>query len=255
MLKLSKFAVVSWGAAALLAFSGVSFAGDTAITANVKNGKKIFENGKPDAGVSACNSCHGPKAMGNDAMGTPRLANIGYVYVVKQLTDFSKDKRTPSGLGMVMNGFAKALTVQERRDISAYVNTLPKSHETSDLKALKEGGTAVGVGYKGKLIVAYGSDGVSACKSCHGYNGRGAAPVYPKIGQQKFVYLVNQLHNWRDGSRTNDPMGQMRAIAKHLSDDDILNAATYLSQAPESTEGNGYSIENEMVLKNIKIVK
>lgn len=255
MLKLSKFAVVSWGTAALLAFSGVSFAGEAAVTANVTNGKKIFENGKPDAGVSACNSCHGPKAMGNDGMGTPRLANLGYVYVVKQLTDFAEDKRTPSGLGMVMNGFAKALTVQERRDISAYVNTLPKSDDLSDMKALKEGGTAVGVAYKGKVLVAYGSDKISACKTCHGFNGRGADPVYPKIGQQKFVYLVNQLHNWRDGSRANDPMGQMRAIAKKLSDEDILNAANFLSQAPESTEGNGHEIENEMVLKNVKIVK
>lgn len=256
MLRLSKLAMVCWGTAALLAFSGVSFAGDAPVTANVSNGKKIFENGKPDAGVTSCNTCHGDKAMGNDDMGTPRLANIGYVYVVKQLTNFADDKRTPAGLGAVMNGFAKSLTEQERRDISAYVNTLPKSSERSDLAALKTAGTPVGESYKGKILVRYGVENkVSACQSCHGFDGRGADPVYPKIGQQKFVYLTNQLKNWRDGSRANDPAGQMRAIAKNLTDDDINNAAGYLSQAEDSTPGDSLEVDNETVMKNVKLIK
>lgn len=256
MLRLSKLAMVSWGAVALLAFSGVSFAAETAVTANVTNGKNIFENGKADGTVTACNTCHGDKAMGNDDMGTPRLADIGYVYVVKQLTNFAEDKRVPEGLGAAMNGFAKALTEQERRDVAAYVNTLAVPSEKSDLAALKAGGTAVGVAYKGKILVRYGVENkVSACMTCHGFDGRGADPVYPKIGQQKFVYLTNQLKNWRSGARTNDPMGQMRAIAKNLTDEDINDAATYLSQAQDSTPGDGYAINNEMVLKNVKIVK
>lgn len=262
MLSLSKLAMVCWGAAAMLAFSGASFAEDAPVTANVSNGKNIFANGKPDGSVPACSSCHGEKAMGNDDMGTPRLANIGYVYVVKQLTNFAEDKRTPQGLGAVMNGFAKALTPQEKRDISAYVNTLPLSGERSDLAALKAAGTPVGEAYKGKILVRYGGK-VSACQTCHGFDGRGADPVYPKIGQQKFVYLTNQLRNWRagaadpkaDGARSNDPLGQMRAIAKHLTDDDIVNAATYLSQADDSTPGDGMEIDNQMVMKNVKISK
>ncbi len=256
MLRLSKLAMVSWGTAALLAFSGAGFAADSAVTASVSNGKNIFENGKPDAGVTACVTCHGEKAMGNDDMGTPRLANLGYVYIVKQLTNFAEDKRTPEGLGAVMNGFAKSLSEQEKRDISAYVNTLPRSGERSDLAALKTAGTPVGEAYKGKILIRYGVVGkVSACQSCHGFDGRGADPVYPKIGQQKFVYLTNQLKNWRAGTRTNDPMGQMRAIAKNLTDDDINNAATYLSQADDSTPGDGMEIDNQMVMKNVKLTK
>ena len=77
----------------MLAFSGASFAEEGAVTANVTNGKNIFENGKGDS-VPACATCHGDKAMGNDAMGSPRLANVGYVYIVKQLTNFAEDKRT-----------------------------------------------------------------------------------------------------------------------------------------------------------------
>lgn len=256
MLRLSKLAMASWGTAALLAFSGVSFAADEAVTANVANGKKLFENGKPDGTVTACNTCHGEKAMGNDDMGTPRLANIGYVYIVKQLTNFAEDKRVPEGLGAAMNGFAKALTVQERRDVAAYVSTLSVPSEMSDLAALKAAGTPVGVPYKGKLIVRYGIEHkVTGCSTCHGFDGRGADPVYPKIGQQKFVYLTNQLKNWRAASRTNDPMGQMRAVAKNLTDEDINDVATYLSQAASSTPGDGYEINNETVMEKVKIVK
>ena len=58
------------------------------------------------------------------------------------------------------------------------------------------------------------------------------------IGGQKFVYLTNQLKKWRDGSRANDPMGQMQAVAKNLSDEDIRNVATFLTSAPRTTVGN-----------------
>jgi len=249
---------VCCGAVALLAFSGASFAEGGAVTANLTSGKNIFENGKPDGSVAACSGCHGEKAMGQDAMGTPRLANIGYAYVVKQLTDFASGKRVaPAGsLGEAMTGFAKALSDQEKRDVAAYVNSLPKTSDPSDLKALKEGGTAVGEAYKGKIIVQYGIEGkVSACVTCHGYNGRGADPVYPKIGEQKYVYLTSQLAHWRDGSRANDPMGQMRAVAKNLTDEDINNAATYLTQAPESSAGDGMDVGNQSVMEKVHVVK
>lgn len=253
MRKLSNLAMACLGAVAMLSFSGVTFA-EGAVKVNVANGKNIFENGKADAGVAACATCHGEKALGNDAMGAPRLSHLGYVYVVKQLTDFSADKRTGNDVGAVMNGFAKALSEQERRDVAAYVNTLAKASEPSDLGALKAEGKPVGEAYKGQILVRYGrtgDKGVSACSSCHGFNGRGADPVYPKIGQQKYVYLVNQLTHWRDGSRSNDPKGQMRAMAKNLSDEDINNVAAFLSQASDSTAGGGMEVGNQTVLNNI----
>jgi cytochrome c553 len=255
MRNLSNLAIVCWGAVAMLAFSGASFAEEGAVTANVTNGKNIFENGKTDTGVPACATCHGDKAMGIDAMGTPRLANIGYVYIVKQLTNFAEDKRKDLTLDQ-MNGIAKGLSVQDRRDLAAYENSFPRDPELSDLKDLKANGTVVGEPYKGQILVRYGIEGKSsACQSCHGFNGRGSDPVYPKIGQQKYVYLINQLTHWRDGSRANDPMGQMQAIARTLSDEDIHNAAAFLSQAADSTIGDGMEIENKTVMKNVKIVR
>ena len=204
---------------------------------NVENGKNIFMNGKGD--VPACNSCHGQDGMGDDAMGTPRLAGQGYVFLVKQMEDFAADKRMDTTM-FIMNTNAKGLSAQDRKDVSAYAASLSKELVSSDLNQVKELGHPVGQRYLGKGLVNYGAvkRGIPSCYSCHGYNGRGAAPVYPMIGGQKYVYLVSQMKKWRDGSRANDPMGQMRAVAKNLTDDDIHNVATFLTTAPRTTMGN-----------------
>ncbi|MGC2456388.1 MAG: c-type cytochrome [Gallionellaceae bacterium] len=212
---------------------GTAYAGNDVAT-NIANGEKIFTEGKGDA--SACQGCHGEKALGNDSMGAPRLANIGIYYVNKQLNDFAADRRIPSGLGAVMNGFAKALTEQDRHDVAVYVNSLDYQIENSDLKGLADaGGDPIGNPEPGKEIVTHGVKGkVPPCQDCHGFNGRAAR--FPMLNQQRYVYLVNQLHNWRDDSRANDPevdkVGIMRGIAKKLSDDDIRNIAAFLSTAP-----------------------
>lgn len=216
-----------------------SWARDSA--GNIATGETIFNEGKGDA--TACQGCHGANALGNDSMGAPRLANIGQVYIIKQLANFANDERTPAGMGVVMNGIAKALSEQDRRDIAAYLDSLEYALEPSDLKSLANDGTKVGDPDLGKKIVIQGIKGkVPPCQDCHGFNGR--APHIPAINQQKYVYLVNQMNAWRDDSRTNDPMvskvGIMRGIAKKLTDEDIANVAAFLSTAPRVSPDEGF---------------
>jgi cytochrome c553 len=211
---------------------GTALAGND-VSTNIANGEKIFTEGKGDA--SACQGCHGPTALGMDAMGAPRLANLGIYYIEKQLNDLANDRRVPSGMGAVMPGFAKALTEQDRHDVAVYVNSLEYQIENSDLKGIADGGETVGDPALGKVIVEHGVKGkVPPCQDCHGFNGRAAR--FPMINQQRYVYLNNQLHNWKDDSRANDPevdgVGIMRGIAKKLSEDDMRNIAAYLSTAP-----------------------
>ena len=230
-----KWLSTSVGAAAMAGMSVLAVA--EGVSVNLENGKTIFTQGKGD--VPACNSCHGQDGMGDDNLGTPRLAGQIYQFVVKQLEDFATDKRMDETM-FVMNANAKGLSPQDRRDVAAYVNSLPATNNFSNREELKANGHQVGETHLGKAIVLYGiaEKNVPACKSCHGHNGRGVDPIYPKIGQQKFVYLVNQLKRWRDGSRANDPLGQMRAVAKNLSDEEIASVAAYLVDAPETTLGN-----------------
>lgn len=263
MFKTSRVTVV---AALVAIFSASAYASAEFVpktVGNLENGKKIFLEGKqivshPDAGkepvaaqaaeaqagieVPACITCHGEKGMGEDSMGTPRLAGQGYTFLVKQLTDFAQDKRIDTTMG-VMNMNAKGLSVQERQDVAAYLssqNAAEISPEGSDLEAVKALGVPVGQTHLGKSLAQYGAPerGIPACHSCHGYNARGAFPVYPFLSGQKYVYLVNQLKKWRDESRTNDPLAQMRGVAKKMSDDDIYNVAAFLTNADRTTMGN-----------------
>jgi cytochrome c553 len=214
------------------------FAGDASmnIRADVANGQTIYNEGKGDA--TACVGCHGEKALGMDAMGAPRLANIGQIYVIKQFADFAADKRIPAGAGAAMNGIARALNEQDRRDVAAYLDSFEYETEPSDLKALAADGGKVGNPNTGKNIVTKGiKPVVPPCQDCHGFSGR--APLIPAIHQQKYVYLVNQLNSFRDGSRSNDQeiykVGIMRGIANKLSDENIADIAAYLSTVTSLT--------------------
>lgn len=206
---------------------------------NVENGENIYMNGKGDT-VPACMTCHGETGMGDDAMGTPRLAGQGYAFVVKQLKDFATGKREDTTM-YIMNANAEALTDAEMRDLAAYVNGLDYlSLAVSDMALMKDLEIPVGVRYLGKGLAQHGAPdrGIPACHSCHGYNGRGAAPLYPVIGGQRYPYLVSQLKKWRDGSRANDPMSQMQVVARKMTDDDIHNVSAFLNSAPRTTMGN-----------------
>jgi len=214
---------------------------------SLENGKKIFTEGK--GSVPACNSCHGEAGMGNDMMGTPRLAGQVAPFIIKQLEDFATDKRTDTTM-FVMNANAKGLSPQDRVDVAVYVNSLPATSDISNLAELKSSGTDVGQPYLGKIIVTYGIEekGIPACRSCHGFNGRGVDPIYPKLQQQKYVYLMNQLKKWREGTRTNDPLSQMQKVARKMSDADMMNAAAFLAGAPETTMGNSRIPEQHIPL-------
>jgi cytochrome c553 len=221
--------------AAVLQSPAIHAAGATAnARADVANGETIYNQGKGD--TTACAGCHGEKALGMDAMEAPRLANIGQMYTIKQLDDYAAGKRNDPGNGAVMNDVAKSLNVQDRLDVAAYLNTLEYATEPSDLKALAAEGNKIGNPRDGKTIMTKGIKPlVPACQDCHGLSGR--AQNVPAIHYQKYVYLVNQLKRYRDGSRSNDKKiyknGIMRGIAKNLSDENIADISAYLTSVTD----------------------
>ncbi len=58
----------------------------------VEAGRKIFEEGVPDANVPACAACHGADAHGQDQV--PRLAGQLYPYLLDELTDWQHGHRS-----------------------------------------------------------------------------------------------------------------------------------------------------------------
>ena len=65
------------------------------------------------------------------------------------------------------------------------------------------------------------------CQVCHGADGIGTNPEVPNLAGESVTYLSKQLKAFRSGKRDH---AQMSIIAKGLSDEDIINVATYYSE-------------------------
>ena len=91
----------------------------------VAEGRRIFEDGVPDANVAACAACHGPDATGRDQF--PRLAGQLNTYIIKVLNNWSKERGqipTRPDVSAVMQPVAHSLTRSQVEAVAAYVSTL-----------------------------------------------------------------------------------------------------------------------------------
>ncbi len=91
----------------------------------VAGGKKVYEEGLPDANVPPCALCHGPEAKGNGPF--PRLAGQLNDYILNKLLNWNKergqdpDKRDTSA---IMQPIAHSLTKSQIEAVAAYLNYL-----------------------------------------------------------------------------------------------------------------------------------
>jgi cytochrome c553 len=88
-------------------------------------GKKIYEDGLPDANIAACAACHGPEATGSGEI--PRLAGQLYPYVIKTLTNWGKERgQNPAkpDTSAIMSPVAHSLSKSQIEQVSAFVSYL-----------------------------------------------------------------------------------------------------------------------------------
>jgi cytochrome c553 len=88
-------------------------------------GKKIYEEGVPDADVPACASCHGPDAKGNGPF--PRLAGQLPDYVTNKLTNWDKERgQVPEkpDTSAIMQPIAHNLKPPQIKAVAAYLSSL-----------------------------------------------------------------------------------------------------------------------------------
>ena len=182
---------------------------------DVTNGKSLSE---------ACWDCHGEG--GKSEMGMfPRLSGQNAEYIVKQLRDFQAENRMDDTMGpmagMVEDG-------QDMKDVAAYfasfkMDGVPGAHKSQ-------------LADKGRALYYEGNPdtGIYACVNCHGNNGDGKkAWIFPVIGGQFREYLVKQLTDFKEGTRTNDPASMMAVVAKKMTDEEIEAVSEYLSGSAE----------------------
>jgi cytochrome c553 len=91
----------------------------------VDTGKKIFEDGIPDSNIAACAACHGPDATGSGQI--PRLAGQLYPYVIKELTNWGKERgQNPArpDTSAIMSPVAHSLNKTQIEAVAAFVSYL-----------------------------------------------------------------------------------------------------------------------------------
>jgi len=77
---------------------------------------------------------------------------------------------------------------------------------------------------------------VTVCGTCHGQQGNGTQPKFPRLAGQNANYLATQLKAFRSQERGDpDALGYMWGMAAELDDDSIAAlAAYYAAQKPEA---------------------
>ncbi len=78
---------------------------------------------------------------------------------------------------------------------------------------------------KGDAMAGQGTAAI--CAGCHGMDGNSATGQFPKIAGQNAKYIYKQLQDFKAGRRVN-PL--MLGVATGLSDQDMANVATYMSE-------------------------
>ncbi|TFW31518.1 c-type cytochrome [Massilia horti] len=190
---------------------------------NLQAGHQIATNGAP-GGVAACASCHGAQGEGNAAAGFPRIAGQSAYYLGKQLTAYADGTRQNA----VMGPIAKAMSAQQKRDVSAYYAELKGPVLTAPAAPPGAGAT------RALQLATVGDSAkrVQACSNCHGPGGIGEPPAYPFLAGQHASYLTAAMAAWKNGTRKTDPSGQMPHIAMALSDADIQALSAFFSARP-----------------------
>lgn len=188
--------------------------------AALPDGRAIATQGN-NKGAIACATCHGENGIGLASAQFMRLAGLNEAYIAKQLNDFKQDTRANA----IMKPIASALTDAETAAVARYYASLPVPKQPAG----KPPDTAIA--QRGEQIARDGvwDKNVPACFQCHGPEGKGVPPHFPRIAGQPVEYLVEQMQAWRKGERRNDPLGLMKGVAQRLSEEDIGAVAAYVA--------------------------
>ena len=158
-----------------------------------------------------CELCHGVEGFSSRAS-TPNVAGIDAQYLWKQLQDFRTGKRK----SVIMQQIAGALTSRDAADVAAYYAMLPNAPDAQFNPSFPQSmqhqpGLDIA---RRMLAVGDPNRGIPPCQACHGPLGY-VRPA-PSLASQNSDYVLSQLKEFAQGTRTNDVNLPMRTIAAEL---------------------------------------
>lgn len=212
---------------ALLLMSGV-LAVATATGAEVD--QAVLDRGKE---VSAlCIACHMESGSGSSIEGfeyRPRLTGMNPDYMIHQIQSFRDGTRVNAS----MKPFADLLTDEQMHDVSHYYASLP-AIKADDFEVIVSDDVLA----HGKKLIYKGDWDryIPACVACHGVDAYGIGVSFPNINGQNPAYLKKAINDWKEETRSNDPLELMSRVAKRLTEKDIEAVAAYLASQPAVKE-------------------
>jgi len=167
---------------------------------------------------AACVPCHGVgTAAAQAAPNFPRLDGQHAAYLEKQLREYIAGKRK----SQIMAPVIAALKKQQISGMAKHFASQPPARGAVQNQQLAA---------TGKALYEEGNraTGVPGCVGCHLPDGAGHER-YPRLAGQPQAYLVQQLTEFKTGTRSNDRAHVMRAVAGRLTDEEIKAVAEYLA--------------------------
>jgi cytochrome c553 len=107
-----------------------------------------------------------------------------------------------------MHANASNLTDQDMENIAAYVSSFASSKTSPPVTGNP----------------AAGKERSQLCLACHGEDGNGTNPTYPRLAGQYEDYLLKALRGYKSGARNN---AIMKGMATPLSEQDMADLAAY----------------------------
>jgi cytochrome c553 len=158
---------------------------------------------------ASCAHCHGTDGNSSSQQ-YPNLAGQTKEYVYLQIKAFKEGKR----VNAQMSPMVGILNDEDMQNLGDFYNfqTLTRRAVQADPVLVEQG----------KKLAEE-----KQCASCHqpGYKG---LKEFPRLARQKRDYIVKQLKDYRDGTRTTDN-GVMAATAKDLTDEQIQALGHFFS--------------------------
>lgn len=169
---------------------------------------------------TVCVACH--TADGNSVNPMyPKLAGQNQEYLLKQLHNFKSLNGKPAERNNpVMLGMATPLSEDDIKGLAAYFSQQKLKPDVAKNMQLASQGQKL-------WRAGDATRGLPSCSSCHGPNGLGIPGMTPRLNGQFADYIETQLKSFRAGERANDLNGMMRAVAVHLTDNEIKALADY----------------------------
>ncbi len=175
--------------------------------------------------LQACVACHGERGGGVANAAFPRLAAQPAAYLAAQMRAFRDRKRVYAPMNYLMARQTDAYFTE----IAEYFAAQAPDRAVIEARR-REAGDARTIEQGRRLVVEGRPDaGLPACVSCHGPGLAGTLPSIPALAGMPRDFLIEQVGTWKTGGHRSPEPNCMAQVAKRMSGDDIVAAASWLS--------------------------